>query len=119
MKPRTLVSASAVGYYGSRGDQELDPRILARARIFVDDLRQCRTDGEINVPLATGLLTERDLAGEIGEVIVGRKRGRTSTSEITVFDSTGIALQDSATVPLEYERARAAGVGIEKKMIST
>ena len=102
-----------------RGDQELDPRILARARIFVDDLRQCRTDGEINVPLATGFLTERDLAGEIGEVIVGRKRGRTSTSEITVFDSTGIALQDSATVPLEYERARAAGVGIEKKMIST
>ncbi len=102
-----------------RGDQELDPRILARARIFVDDLRQCRTDGEINVPLATGLLTERDVAGEIGEVIVGRKRGRTSTSEVTVFDSTGIALQDSATVPLEYERALAAGVGIEKKMIST
>ena len=39
--------------------------------------------------------------------------------DITVFDSTGIALQDSATVPLEYERAVAAGVGIEKKMIST
>src|SRR5207245_10908091 len=45
-----------------RGDQELDPRILKRARIFVDDLRQCRTDGEINVPLAAGLLTERDIA---------------------------------------------------------
>lgn len=102
-----------------RGDQELDPRILKRARIFVDDLRQCRTDGEINVPLAAGFLTERDIAGEIGEIIVGRKRGRTSASEITVFDSTGIALQDSATVPLEYERALAAGVGIEKKMIST
>ena len=102
-----------------RGDQELDPRILKRARIFVDDLRQCRTDGEINVPLAAGLLTDRDIAGEIGEIIVGRKRGRTSASEITVFDSTGIALQDSATVPLEYERALAAGVGIEKKMIST
>ena len=39
--------------------------------------------------------------------------------DITVFDSTGIALQDSATVPLEYERALAAGVGVEKKMIST
>jgi alanine dehydrogenase len=102
-----------------RGDQELDPRILRRARIFVDDLRQCRTDGEINVPLAAGLLTEQDLAGEIGEIVAGKKRGRTSASEITVFDSTGIALQDSATVPLEYERARAAGVGIEKKMIST
>lgn len=101
------------------GDQELDPRILQRARIFVDDIRQCRTDGEINVPLAQGVISEDDLAGEIGEVIVGRKQGRTSDAEITLFDSTGIALQDSATVPLEYERAIAAGVGVEKKMIST
>jgi alanine dehydrogenase len=101
------------------GDQELDPRILQRARIFVDDIRQCRTDGEINVPLSQGLIRESDIAGEIGEVITGKKRGRTSEAEITVFDSTGIALQDSATVPLEYERALAAGVGIEKKMIST
>ena len=101
------------------GDQELDPRILQRARIFVDDIRQCRTDGEINVPLSEGLITEDDVAGEIGQVVVGKIVGRSSDEEITVFDSTGIALQDSATVPLEYERARAAGVGVEKKMIST
>jgi len=101
------------------GDQELDPAILQRARIFVDDIRQCRTDGEINVPLSQGLLKEADIAGEIGEVIAGKKKGRTSDREITLFDSTGIALQDSATIPLEYERALAAGVGIEKKMIST
>jgi alanine dehydrogenase len=101
------------------GDQELDPRIVQRGRIFVDDIRQCRTDGEINVPLAQGLITEDQIAGEIGEVIAGTKEGRTSDSEVTLFDSTGIALQDSATVPLEYERAMAAGVGVEKKMIST
>jgi len=101
------------------GDQELDPRILQRAKIFVDDIRQCRTDGEINVPLARGLISEGDIAGEIGQVIAGKLQGRTSSSETTVFDSTGIALQDSATVPLEYERAVAAGVGVEKKMIST
>jgi alanine dehydrogenase len=101
------------------GDQELEASILQRARIFVDDIRQCRTDGEINVPLSQGLLKEADIAGEIGEVIVGKKKGRTSDKEITLFDSTGIALQDSATIPLEYERALAAGVGIEKKMIST
>jgi alanine dehydrogenase len=101
------------------GDQELEAAILERARIFVDDIRQCRTDGEINVPLAQGLITEADIAGEIGEVVAGKKPGRTSAEEVTVFDSTGIALQDSATVPLEYERAVAAGVGIEKKMIST
>jgi alanine dehydrogenase len=102
-----------------KGDQELEGRLLKGARIFVDDIRQCRTDGEINVPLAQGLITEADIAGEIGEVITGKKQGRTSDKEITIFDSTGIALQDSATVPLEYERAMAAGVGIEKKMIST
>ena len=101
------------------GDQELEAKILQRARIFVDDIRQCRTDGEINVPLSQGLLREQDIAGEIGEVIIGKKIGRSSDKEITLFDSTGIALQDSATIPLEYERAVAAGVGIEKKMIST
>ena len=101
------------------GDQELDPMILQRARIFVDDIRHCRTDGEINVPLRQELIKEQDIAGEIGEVITGRKLGRMSDVEITLFDSTGIALQDSATVPLEYERAVAAGVGVEKKMIST
>ena len=59
------------------------------------------------------------MAGEIGKVITGELEGRQSDEQITVFDSTGIALQDSATVPLEYERALAAGAGIEKKMIST
>jgi alanine dehydrogenase len=100
------------------GDQELDPRILQRARIFVDDIRQCRTDGEINLPLSEGLISESDVAGEIGQVVAGKLEGRTADDEITVFDSTGIALQDSATVPLEYERALAAGVGVEKKMIA-
>jgi alanine dehydrogenase len=100
-----------------RGEQEIDPRTLQRGRVFVDDIRQCRDDGEINVPLAEGLITEDDLAGEIGKVICGELEGRQSDEQVTVFDSTGIALQDSATVPLEYERAVAAGVGIEKKMI--
>jgi alanine dehydrogenase len=100
-----------------KGEQELDPRILQRARVFVDDIRQCREDGEINVALAEGHITERDVAGEIGKVIAGELEGRQSADQVTVFDSTGIALQDSATVPLEYERAREAGVGVEKKMI--
>ena len=101
------------------GEQELHPAILQRARIFVDDIRQCVPDGEINVALREGLIAESDVTGEIGKVICGELEGRQSDEQITVFDSTGIALQDSATVPLEYERAVAAGVGIEKKMIST
>jgi alanine dehydrogenase len=101
------------------GEQELHPGILQRARIFVDDVRQCVPDGEINVALREGAIAESDVAGEIGKVICGELDGRQSADQITVFDSTGIALQDSATVPLDYERAVAAGVGIEKKMIST
>ncbi len=104
---------------GLAGTQELDVAILQRSRIIVDDMRQCITDGEINVPLTKGELQESDVAGDIGEVITGKIPGRSSASEVTLFDSTGIALQDSATLPLEYERAIAAGVGVEKKMIST
>jgi alanine dehydrogenase len=116
IEPGTHIAAVGAD---KKGDQELQGTLLKGARIFVDDIRQCRTDGEINVPLSEGLITESDIAGEIGEVITGKKKGRISDGEITIFDSTGIALQDSATVPLEYERAMAAGVGIEKKMIST
>ena len=104
---------------GLAGTQELDVAILRRARIIVDDMRQCITDGEINVPLTRGELRESDVVGDIGAVITGKIPGRTSAAEVTLFDSTGIALQDSATLPLEYERAIAAGVGVEKKMIST
>jgi ornithine cyclodeaminase/alanine dehydrogenase-like protein (mu-crystallin family) len=75
-----------------RGDQKLDPKILRRARIFVDDIRQCRTDGGINVPLRQGLIKESDIAGETGKVITGRKAGWLSEGEITLFNSAGIAL---------------------------
>ena len=101
------------------GNQELESALTARAHIFVDDIRQCVPDGEINVPIREGLIGADDVAGEIGAVICGRAEGRTSDDEITLFDSTGIAIQDSATVPLEYQRAVEAGVGVEKKMIST
>jgi len=101
------------------GKQEIESAVCKRARIFVDDMRQCVPDGEINVPIRDGVIRPEDVAGEIGEVIIGKKLGRRLEDEITLFDSTGIAIQDSATVPLEYERALAAGVGVEKKMIST
>ena len=62
------------------GEQELDPRILQRGRVFVDDIRQCRDDGEINVALREGLITEADVAGEIGKVITGELEGRQTTT---------------------------------------
>jgi alanine dehydrogenase len=75
--------------------QELDPAILARARVFIDDYEQATHSGEINVPISKGLFSPDDIAGTLGEVVCGRK-GRNNETEITIFDSTGLALQDLA-----------------------
>ena len=56
------------------GNQELESAIAARARIFVDDIRQCVPDGEINVPIKEGAITPDGVAGEIGAVICGSSR---------------------------------------------
>jgi alanine dehydrogenase len=78
------------------GKQELDPAILWRARVFLDDMAQGMESGEVNVPLQKGLLKPEDIIGELGEVLIGKKDGRTSDDEITVFSSTGLAIQDIA-----------------------
>ncbi len=78
------------------GKQELDPAILQRARIFLDDMAQGMESGEVNVPLHEGLLKPEQIVGELGEVLVGKKEGRRSDDEITVFSSTGLAIQDLA-----------------------
>lgn len=88
--------------------QELDPAILERAEVFVDDPGQAVHSGEINVPISTGRYDPARIAGTLGEVIIG-KRGRSSPDAITIFDSTGLAIQDLAIAALilrdeaEYE----------------
>jgi alanine dehydrogenase len=77
------------------GKQELDPAILPRARVFVDDPVQAVHSGEINVPIREGLFSADQIAGTMGEVVLGRK-GRKERDEITLFDSTGLAIQDLA-----------------------
>jgi alanine dehydrogenase len=77
------------------GKEELDPLILKRAKVFVDDRPQATHSGEINVPIAKGLFHAHDIAGTLGEVVVGVK-GRKGPDEVTVFDSTGLAIQDLA-----------------------
>ena len=91
--------------------QELDPDILTRAKIFVDDWEQASHSGEINVPLTKGIITRQNVDGEIGEVVAGLKPGRTSPDEITVFTSTGLAVQDAVTADLAYKKALAKGIG--------
>lgn len=99
------------------GKQELDPAILQRARIIIDDWAQAQHSGEINVPLAQGLLRPEQIAGTLGEVVAGRIPGRQDPEEITVFDSTGLIIQDLALGYAVWRRARERGLGEYKEFI--
>jgi alanine dehydrogenase len=99
------------------GKQELDPAILNAARVVVDDWAQASHSGEINVPLARGEITPEQIYGSLGEVVAGRKPGRKSPEEITVFDSTGLIIQDLALGLAVYQRAKERGLGEEKDFL--
>ena len=87
------------------GKQELDPAILRDGAVVVDDRRQAIHAGEINVPIATRQFRPRQIRATLGEIIIGRARGRRSARDITVFDSTGLAIHD---VALGHEIVRLA-----------
>ena len=93
------------------GKQEIDENIFARAKIFVDDIVQATEVGECEIPLKKGVITQDSIAGEIGELISGRKKGRDSGDGITIFDSTGIALQDLMTASRALKLAEEKNIG--------
>lgn len=93
------------------GKEELDPSILKRSKIVVDDWEQASHSGEINIPLSRGLITRENVWAEIGEVVAGLKEGRTRPDEITVFTSTGLAIQDAVTAQIAYKKALEKGIG--------
>jgi alanine dehydrogenase len=93
------------------GKEELDPNILKRAKIVVDDWEQASHSGEINVPLSLGIITKENIWAEIGEIVAGLKPGRQKQDEITVFTSTGLAVQDAITAKIAYCKALTAKVG--------
>jgi alanine dehydrogenase len=99
------------------GKEELDPAILQAAKIVVDDWAQASHSGEINVPLAQGKLKPEQIYGSLGEIAAGKKPGRTSPEEITVFDSTGLIIQDLALAYAVYRRAKESGLGVEKDFL--
>ncbi|RMD81841.1 MAG: ornithine cyclodeaminase family protein [Candidatus Dadabacteria bacterium] len=101
------------------GKQELDPEILAGARIFLDDREQATESGEVNVPLKQGILRREAIAGTLGEVVAGLLPGRQAADEVTVFDSTGLAVQDLAVARIVYQRARERGLGTPVELIET
>jgi ornithine cyclodeaminase/alanine dehydrogenase len=98
------------------GKQELDPRILQDATVVLDDLAQATESGEVNVPLHTGAYRREQIYGTLGEIVAGKKPGRVGT-EITVFDSTGLAIQDLALARVVFDEARKRGLGIEIDLV--
>ena len=99
------------------GKQELAPAILTAAKVVVDDWAQASHSGEINVPLARGELTPEQVYGSLGDIVAGKKPGRVTPEEITVFDSTGLIIQDLALGLAVYRRAKERGLGEEKDFL--
>ena len=93
------------------GKEELDPNILKRAKIVVDDWEQASHSGEINVPLSRGIITKENIWAEIGEIVADLKPSRQRQDEITVFTSTGLAVQNAVTAKIAYCKALSAKVG--------
>ncbi|MEM0499131.1 MAG: alanine dehydrogenase [Methanothrix sp.] len=93
------------------GKQELDPRLLRRAKVVVDDLSQAIHSGEVNVPISRGEYRSDEIHAQLGEIVAGKIPGRENDMEITIFDSTGLAIQDIAVASLVYRRARELSIG--------
>ena len=96
--------------------QELEPSLLASATLVVDVLHQCAEIGELHHALAAGVLTPERVHAELADVVAGRRPGRTRRDEITIFDSSGTALQDVAAAIAVYEKASASGRGTVVKL---
>lgn len=99
------------------GKQELDSAILQAAKIVVDDWAQASHSGEINVALGKGQIKPEQIYGSLGEIAAGKKPGRTAPEEITVFDSTGLIIQDLALAFAVYRRAKEWGLGREMNFL--
>ncbi|WP_049969087.1 ornithine cyclodeaminase family protein [Haladaptatus cibarius] len=89
----------------AEGKHELADEILLNAKLVIDDHAQTTHSGEINVPYNEGVLSDDDIHGDIGDIVIGDLSGRTENDGVTVFDSTGLAIQDVAAAHVVYEHA--------------
>lgn len=94
-----------------KGKQEIDPKIFSRAKIYVDSKAQCIERGETQNPIESEDIKISDIYAELGEVLLGNKEGRINPSEITIFDSTGMGIQDNTLATLIYKKALSLNIG--------
>jgi len=103
VKPGTHINAIGAD---APGKQELEGVLVASVKVIVDDIEQASHSGEINVPISKGEFKVSDIYCTLGEVAAGIKAGRLNDEEITIFDSTGLAIQDIICAKLAYEKAK-------------
>ena len=105
-KVKSGATISCIGSYQPHM-QEMDPVILKKSsKIYFDSKEAVLSEsGDILIPLAKGIISEADFTGDIGDVILGRIKGRESDEEIIVFKSVGIGVQDLVTAQRIYENA--------------
>jgi alanine dehydrogenase len=108
LQPGSHINAIGADAVGKR---ELEPEILKKAKLVVDDEEQAIHSGEINVPFRQGLLEEKDIYATLGKIVANKKPGRAG-DEITVFDSTGLAIQDLTVAKFIYETALKQNLGL-------
>lgn len=108
VRPGTHVNAIGTD---TRGKQEVEAQLFAAAKVVVDDTEQSIYLGESQHAYDAGIITRQSIHAEIGEVIRGVKPGRTTAGEITIYDATGVAVQDLATAGYAFEQAKKKGVG--------
>ncbi len=106
IKPGTHINAVGAD---APGKQELDPSIIKESIVVVDDIKQASGSGEINVPIQKGIYSVSEVYGTLAEVVAGKKKGRAHNNDVTVFDSTGIAVEDIAVAKLLFEKAQQRG----------
>jgi alanine dehydrogenase len=102
VRPGTFIAAVGAD---NENKQEIDPALLAASTLVADLIEQCAAIGDLHHAIEANIMSRADVHAELGEVIAGLKPGRTSEGEITVFDSSGTALQDVAAAAAVYQRA--------------
>jgi alanine dehydrogenase len=113
IKPGTHINAIGAD---AKGKQELESNLTKKAKVVVDDMTQAVHSGEVNVPISSGVLLPEEIHAQIGEILTCKKPGRVSDMEITIFDSTGLGIQDVATGFAVYERALETGRGTKLEL---
>ena len=109
LKPGTHIAAIGADMPNK---QELCTDVFKGAKVVNDSIELCSTHGDTHHALDDGIITTSDIYGEIGEIILGKKPGRENPEEITIFDTVGMAVQDTATASMLYKRALEKGLGV-------